>query len=174
MPSGTRKDSKRRVRYFYVKVEGDLHLHRVLHINRAQDLVMVWDYIDSKRRMYSWSDVRRTMQSAYTITETADILGLHRMTVDKYIRDEKIKTPQRIYNLSTRTPGKYMFSEDDVLELHAALAEVHHGRPRNDGLITNNTVPDRSTVRTLVRQSEVLYTKNKDGQFVPIWKEQVW
>jgi hypothetical protein len=174
MASGNRKDSKRRVRYFYVKVDDVLHLHRVLHINRPQDLVMAWDYVDHKRRMYNWTDVRRTMQSAFTITDVAEILGIHRMTVDGYIREGKIKTPQRIYNLSTRVPGKYFFSEDDVLDLHAALSEVHQGRPRKDGLVTNNRMPDRSTVRTLVRRSEVLYTKDKDGQFVPIWKEQVW
>lgn len=114
------------------------------------------------------------MQSAYTITEVADILGMHRMTIDKYVREERIKTPQRIYSLSNRLPGKFMFSEDDVLELHTALAEVHQGRPRKDGLITNNRIPNRAQVRTLVRQGNVLYTKDSKGNFVPIWKEQVW
>lgn len=114
------------------------------------------------------------MQSTYSITEAAEILGIHRMTVDRYIREGKIKTPQRVYDLSTRRPGKYLFSEDDVLELHSAFSEVHQGRPRKDGLVTNNRVPTRAEVRTLVRQGDVLYTKDKDGNFVPIWKEQVW
>lgn len=174
MSSAPRKGTKRRIRYFFVKVDDDLHLHRVLHVNRSQDLVTAWDYIDGKRKLYGWSDVRRTMQNAFSLKDAAEILGVHKMTVDGYLRDGKIKTPQRIYDLSTRKEGKYFLSEDDVLDLHLAMSETHQGRPRKDGLVTNNHVPSRAEVRTLVRQGDVLYTKDESGQFVPIWKEQAW
>lgn len=174
MVSEAGKATKRRIRYFFVKVEDDLHLHRVLHVNRSQDLVTAWDYIDGKRKMYGWSDVRRTMQNAFTIKDTAEILGVHKMTVDTYIREGRVKMPQRIYDLSTRKPGKYFLSEDEVLDMHSAMSETHQGRPRKDGLVTNNNVPNRAEVRTLVRAGDVLYTKDENGEFVPIWKEQIW
>lgn len=174
MSGGKGKTARKRIRYFFVKVDGDLHLHQVLHINRSQDLVLAWDYVDSKRKQYVWSDVKRTMQNAFSLKEVSEILGVHKMTVDSYVREERIPTPQRKYDLSTRKPGKYFMSEDDVLDLHLAMSETHRGRPRNDGLVTNNGLPTRAQVRTLVRQGDVLYTKDEDGQFVPIWKEQVW
>lgn len=174
MPRGKREGAKRRIRYFFVKVDTDLHLHKVLHINPSQDLVVAWDYVDAKRKQYGWTDVKRTMQNAFTITDAAELLGVHRMTVDTYIRENRVETPQRTYDLSTRVPGRYFFSEDGVLDLHTAMSETHQGRPRKDGLVTNNNVPNRSQVRTLVRQGDVLYTKDESGEFVPIWKEQIW
>lgn len=168
------KPAKRRIRYFYVKVDNTLHLHRVLHVNRSQDLVWAWDFTEDKRVMYVWSDVRKNMQNAYTITEVANILGLHRMTIDKYIREEFIPAPQRSYSLEYKTPGKFLFSEDDVINLHIALQGVHRGRPRKDGLITSNVHMTGAELRTLVQQGQVLYTTDESGEYVPIWKEQVW
>lgn len=174
MASNTGKGTKRRIRYFFVKVNDELHLHRVLHVNRSQDLVVAWDYVDWKRKMYGWTDVKRTMQNAFSLKDAAELLGVHKMTVDGYVREGKIRTPQRILDLSTKKPGKYFLSEDDVLDLHLAMSETHQGRPRKDGLVTNNKVPNRAEVRTLVRQGDVLYTKDEGGNFVPIWKEQIW
>jgi hypothetical protein len=136
--------------------------------------VTAWDFVDHKRKMYAWSAVQKQMQNAYSFSEAASILGVHRITVDRYVRAEKIRTPQRIYSLSTRKPGRYMLSADDVLDLHQAMAETHGGRPRKDGMVTNNKLAPRSVIRTLVQNGEVLYTKNEEGEFVPIWKEQVW
>lgn len=135
---------------------------------------MAWDYTDWKRKMYGWSDVKRTMQNAFSLKDAGGVLGIHRLTIDRYMRAGKIKTPQRVYDLSTRKPGKYFLSEDDVLDLHTAMSETHQGRPRTDGFVTNNRVPNRAEVRTLVRQGDVLYTKDESGQFIPIWKEQIW
>lgn len=168
------KAPRRRIRYFYVKVEGIPHLHKVLYVNRSSDLVWAWDYTEDKRVMYVWSDVRKTMQHAYSITEVANLLGMHRMTIDSYIRDGKIKTPQRIYRLENKTPGRYMFSEDDILDMHQYMSEVHRGRPRKDGMIKSQVKINASELRTLVQQGQVLYTTDEQGQFVPIWKEQVW
>lgn len=174
MAETARKAKKRRLRYFYIKVEGDLHLHKVLFVNRAQDLVWAWDYVEHGRRMYVFSDVLKTMQHAFSVTEVAEILGRHRMTIDGYIREEKIQAPQRIYDLEGRTPGKYFFSEDDVLGLHDYLSEKHIGNPRKDGLTSNKLKMNKSELRALVQQGQVLYTTDEKGNFVPIWKEQVW
>lgn len=166
---------KRKIRYFFIKVDDKLHLNKVLHVNKPEDMVTTWDYTDGKRKLYVWSDVRRRMQNAYSIKETAEILGKSKLTVDTYIREGNIRTPQRIYSLTpNRVPGKFLLSEDDVLDLHQAMSERHQGRPRKDGLVTNNNLPTRAQVRTLVQQGEVLYTKDDKGNFIPIWKEQVW
>lgn len=168
------RKKRRKIRYFYLDTGDGLRLHKVLHVNRGGDIVTAWSYSEHKRKAYVWSDVQKMMQNAYTITEVAEMIGRHRMRVDSYIREGHIRKPQRIYEIFTGTPGKYLFSEDDVLDLHEYLTTVHRGRPRNDGLITTNRVPNRDEMRALVHQGTVLYTTDKDGNFVPIWKEQIW
>ena len=176
MAEQTRKVVKRRrVRYFYVKVDGEPHVHKILHINRGKDIVTAWDYRDAKRKMYALSDVKKTMQHAYSMTEVAEMLNRHRLTLHRHLWKGRYVRPQQIYNLQSRKPGKFMLSEDDVLDLHEALCEVHRGKARLDGNITQaKGFPDRATIRSLVQQARVLYTLDDDGNPIPIWKEQVW
>lgn len=170
-PRRSREAAKRRkVRYFYVNG----NLHKVLTVQRGQDLMYAWDFAEKKRKMYVLSDVRKRMQNAFSISEAAKMLGRHRMTIDSYIREGQVRTPQRAYNMFTQRPGRYWLSEDDVLEVHEFMASQHAGRPRNDGLITNYPMPTRAEVKALVRQEMVLYTKDDKGEFVPVWKEQIW
>lgn len=170
-----RAHKKRRIRYFFINVDGEPHVHKVIQINKAADTMMAWDYPDHKRKMYSYSDVRKTMQHAYSTKEVCEILNMNRYTVHEYIYAGKIKRPARLYSLQTNREIGYMFSEDDILDLHQAQAETHRGRPRKDGLITaRKDLPDRATVKALVQQQQLVYTLDQDGNPIPLWKEQVW
>jgi hypothetical protein len=166
------KTASKRIRYFFLN--GDLH--KTIHINRSSDIVVAWNYPNRKRTSYSWSDAQKNMEKAYTITDVAKILDRHRMTIDKYIRQELIKTPQRIYKIDGKfdSAGKYMFSEKDVLDLHEFCSTISKGRPRKDGLINTSGLPSRSEVKSMLKQSSVLYVKDEDGNFIPVWKENNW
>lgn len=167
---GKRRRSKS-VRYFYIN--GDLH--RVLRITRPSDFVEAWNYPQAKRMGYVWSDVRKRMEKAFTLQQVCAMVGRHRVQVELYILEGKIKTPQRIYTLDgEKKPGKYFFSESDVLDLHDYLLTVHIGRPRKDGKITPRDMPTRAEMRALMKHDLVTYVKNEDGEFSPIWKEIEW
>jgi DNA-binding transcriptional MerR regulator len=112
--------------------------------------------------MYVWTDVQRRMQQAFSITEAAAIFNKHRMTIDEYIREGMIKAPQRTYNIENNSPGKYMFSEDDMLDLHEFIVERR-----------GNHAMNRQEIEALVRSNRMLYTE-VDGQLVPVWKERNW
>jgi hypothetical protein len=116
------------------------------------------------------------MEKAYTITEVANILNRHRMTIDKYIRDGIIRTPERSYKIDGKfdSYGKYFFSEKEVLELHDYCSTVSVGRPRKDGLVNSSGLPTRSEVRSMLKETSTLYIKNDSGEFIPVWKENVW
>lgn len=162
---------KRRLRYFYLN--GDLH--RVLSINRAQDLVVTWNFKEEKRRAYVWSDARRRMEKAFPISQVSKMINRHRVIIENYILDGKIRPPQRIYTLDgTKRPGKYMFSEKDVLELHDYLLTVHIGRPRKDGKITPGRMPSRAELKAMMQHDTTVYVKSADGTFTPVWKEMDW
>ena len=166
------KTLSKKVRYFFVNEM----LHKTLHVNRSSDIVTAWCYSQKRRTAYSWSETQKGMEKANTITEVANILNRHRMTIDKYIRDGIIRTPERSYKIDGKfdSYGKYFFSEKEVLELHDYCSTVSVGRPRKDGLVNSSGLPTRSEVRSMLKETSTLYIKNDSGEFIPVWKENVW
>jgi len=114
------------------------------------------------------------MEKAFPISEVSKLINRHRVIIENYILDGKIRTPQRIYTLDTKRPGKYMFSEKDVLDLHDYLLTVHIGRPRKDGKITPGRMPSRAELKAMMRHDTTMYVKSADGTFTPVWKEMDW
>lgn len=149
------------------------HLHRVLHLNKAKDKLTAFDYIDGKTKVYNWSDVKKQKQNAFTISEAAELVGRHRERIMEYLIEGKIEYPQREYSLETGNPGRWFFSEDDMLDLHDYMSTIHIGRPRNDGRVTNNSLPTKEQLKGMIQSGRVLYIR-EEGQFIPIWKAQEW
>lgn len=169
--SKSRRRRRKPLRYFYVNGE----LHRVLRVIRPSDLVETWSYPQAKRVAYSWSDVKKRMGSAFTMQEVSKMIGRHRVQIENYILDGHIRTPQRTYALNDeRTPGKYLFSEEDVLGLHDYLLTVHIGRPRKDGKITPGKMPTKAELRAVMKHEVVTYIKTEGNEFIPTWKEPEW
>lgn len=134
-----------------------------------------WCYREGKRKGYVWSDVRKRMEVALPIAEVAKLIGRHRVQIENYILKGFIKSPQRVYTLDGNAkPGKYMFSESDVMGLHDYLLTVHIGRPRRDGRITPGRMPSKAELRAMMRHDTMTYVKNADGEFTPVWKEVDW
>jgi hypothetical protein len=97
------------------------------------------------------------------------------MIIHDYIRDGKIKRPVQTYSLDERrTPGKFLFSEDDLRDIHSYMLTVHRGRPRKDGTVTNSNLMSRAELEALMKEDKILYTKDKSGEFVPVWKQPDW
>jgi hypothetical protein len=171
MDSKKRRNTSARLRYFYLNEK----LHKVLRRSRAEDLIVAWDYQLGKRVAYSLTDVNRNKQHAYSISEVVKILGKHEDTIKFHLYRGDIRFPQQIYSLNgNKTPGKYFWSEDDIREMHDFFKTVHRGRPRKDGGITPGNMPSRAEVEAMMKQEELLYVKNSEGEFVPVWKQPEW
>jgi len=170
--AGTRhRSNRKRVKYFYLNSD----LHKVLRVTRAEDFVEAWNFSEGKRVGYSWSDARKRMETAFTLQQVAEMIGRHRVQIQNYILYGNIKAPQRLYTLDeNRKPGKYLFSEADVMDLHDFLLTVHIGRPRKDGQITPGRIPSKAELKAMMRHDTMVYVKTQDGGFTPIWKEVDW
>lgn len=160
---------RKNVKQFYLNG----HLHKIIHVNRAKDLLTAYDFVDEKIKVYPWSDVKRQKQNAYTITEAAELVDRHRDRIVDYMERGDVAYPQREYHLQTGTPGRYFFSEDDMMELRDYMATIHIGRPRNDGRVTNNRLPNRDEFRAMIQSGRILYVKQND-EFVPVWRADEW
>lgn len=173
MAKSGRVPKKPNIRYFFLNKEH----HRVLRISRAEDLITAWNYAQGKRCTYVWSLVQKEMQRAFTVSQAGKIFHRDRLVINEYIRDGRIKKPAQTYpiGMHTEKPGKYLLSEDDMRELHDYLLTVHRGRPRKDGQITHQSnLISRAELEALMREDKVLYTKDNNGEFVPVWKQPDW
>lgn len=152
----TRKPTK----YFFV----DGVPHKKLQINRGADIIVAWNYIERKRVAYVWSVTKRTMGRAFIGPEVQKMLGRHRNSLFNYMRNGDIKPPFKTYSLDgSNNPGMYLWSEKDILDLHAMLVEKRWGQ-----------LPSRAELLAMMRNDVVLYTKTRDGNFTPVWQEKEW
>ena len=53
------------------------------------------------------------------------------------------------------------------------MAQTHHGPPRKDGLVTNNKIPTVEELRYAMGDGMIMYVKNEQGQFIPVFSETV-
>jgi hypothetical protein len=159
MARKTRSGIRKKFLYFFLNNQ----LHKVIRLSRAKDEVIAWRYSDKKRVLYSYVDVQKNMENAYTIRQVGAILSRHKVTIEEYILQGKISTPQKVYPISNpdSTWSKFMFSESDILKLHEYILEAGY---------TKN-IPSRAELRALLKNNMILYTKTETG-FVPVWKAE--
>lgn len=166
-----KKKTAEKFLYFYL----DDKLYKTLHKNRAEDLIIVWDYEAGKRIAYSLSQVLKNKKGAYTVSQAAKMINRSTDTIKRHWRAGDIRKPIQTYSLDgQRKPNKYFYSEDNIREMHEFFKTVHRGRPRNDGYITASKIPSLAELEALMRNEKVLYAKNDEGEFVPVWKQPEW
>ena len=159
------------LKYFFL----NNHHHKVLRISRSEDIIIAWNYVENKRSTYIWSVAKQNISKAFTIKQVANIFQRDRLIIHDYIKRGKIKRPSQIYSLDgKKNPGKFLFSEDDLRDLHSYLLTVHRGRPRNDGEVTTSKLMSRAELEALMKEERVLYAKDKNGEFVPVWRQPDW
>jgi hypothetical protein len=146
--------------YFFLNQK----IHKVLKSSRAKDELIAWCYPDKKRVLYSYSLVEKNMENAYSIGQAASFLNRHRVTVENYILDGKIKQPQIVYPIGNpeSTWNKYMLSESDIMDIHQFILDA--------GYLRN--LPSKAELTALLKHNLILYTKSSEGKFIPVWKAE--
>jgi hypothetical protein len=164
----------RPLNYFYLDGELDGKivplLHKKLRINLPADTITAWCYPLGKRVAYTYSDVKRRKGPAFTTVEAAKLINRSKIAVERAVHQGMVEAPQKTYGIDAkRNPYKFMWSEQDVIALHAYFLTVHYGRPRRDGIVVPKAMPSLRELRALMRNQELLYMKGEDGEFRPVW-----
>ena len=139
------REKRQRVRkkllYFFLNG----NIHKVLKSSRARDEIVAWCYPDKKRVMYPYSLVKKNMENAYSTVEAAKLLNRHKVTIEEYILQGKIKAPQKVYPISNPESSwsKYMFSESDILDIHQFIIDAGYIRE----------LPSRSELQALLKHN---------------------
>lgn len=155
-----RSRASKRFRYFFLNKK----IHKVLRSSRAKDELIAWCYPDSKRVLYSYSLVEKNMENAYSIQDASKLLNRHKVTIENYILNGKIKQPQIVYPISNAESkwNKYMLSESDILDIHQFILDA--------GYLRN--LPSKAELIALLKHNMILYTKDTEGRYIPVWKAE--
>lgn len=155
-----RKGKRKKLSYFFLNNK----IHKVLSSSWAKDELTAWCYPDNKRVMYSYSQVVKSMENAYSTRQVAEILNKHKVTIEDYILDGKIKYPQKVYPIGIPDSDwyKFMYSESDIMDIHDFILEAGYSKD----------MPSKNELRALLKHSTILYTKTNEGNFVPVWKAE--
>lgn len=161
MVKSNRRKTRKKFLYFFLNNE----IHKVIRSSRSRDELVAWCYPEKRRVLYSYSLVEKNMQTAYSLTQVAKILNKHRVTIEDYILEGKIKPPSKIYPIAdpeNKNWSMYMFNESDILDLHQFILDAgHHGE-----------IPSKTELLAVLRNNLILYTKTDGGKFVPVWKAE--
>jgi len=126
--AGIKRNGKpKSLRYFFLNDK----IHKVLKSSRSKDEMVAWCYPDKKRVMYSYSQVKKNMETAYTVVEVASMLNKHRVTIQEYILNEKVATPQKIYPIGqpdSENWSQYMFNQKNILDIHQHILDSGHSK----------------------------------------------
>ena len=166
-----RKQPKQKILYFYLNDA----LHKALQVNRSDDTIIAWNFVDDKRVAYNYSDVQRNKRHAYSISEVGKLMNRHVDTIKRHLRSGEINKPQQAHAIDDKTRlGRYYFSEDDIRQIREFFKTVHIGRPRSDGTVTASNIPSKVELDAMLRNEKVLYAKSDDGTYVPVWRQPEW
>jgi len=159
MVKSKRTGTRKKLLYFFLNNK----IHKVIKLSRAKDELVAWCYPDKKRVLYSYSQVQKYKENAYSIKEAGLLLNKHKVTIEEYILNGKIKIPQRVYPISNPESSwfKFMLSESDILDIHQYIIDVGYSKD----------VPSKAELTALFKHNIILYTKTDSG-FVPVWKAE--
>lgn len=151
-------------------------LIRVVHTSRANNICVLYNYIQDKEQTMLLSDFKKHRKRAYTVINTTRIFGRSRMQFERMMSSGIIPYPTGASQggkRKFRTMSYY--SEDDLFIIREAMSKIHMGRPRKDGRVTpRRDVPTEKDLRSLLGDAIMLYTKTEDGRFIPVWQEETW
>jgi hypothetical protein len=149
-------------------------LVRVHHLNRSNGIMSVFNITEDRLESCLISDFKKNRERAYTVSQTADLVNRHKKYMPYLMKQGIIPHP-----IGSQKGGKTewqvrsYYSESTVREIRDILASYHHGRPRNDKLITNDVTPTKQELTRRMGDGILAYTRTEDGRFIPIWSESI-
>ena len=149
-------------------------LVRKYHFNKASGIMSVFNITKDQIESCLIGDFKKNRIKAYTVKETAELVCRHQKHLYRLMHQGMIPPPVGATKGGERAwRVRAYYSESMVKNVRDILASIHRGRPRKDGLITNDITP---TIQELTRRmgSGILtYVRTENGQFVPFWSESI-
>jgi len=153
-------------------LNGDLV--RIEHVSRSQGLVTLQNCTKDCKMAISMVEFKKKRKRAYTIMETSKLLNYHRKSIPRLVKSGLLPPPTGELP-DGRTAFHYLsyYSEDQIFEARKLMAQTHQGKPRRDGLVTNNKTPTEQELRHAMGDGLIFYVKDENGKFIPVFSETI-
>ena len=150
------------------------NLVKKYHLNRSNGIMSVYNITKDRIESCLISDFKKNRERAYTVKETAELINRHRKYIPRLMKSGIIPYPTGAQQGGKPEFGiRAYYSETQVKEIRDILASFHVGRPRKDGLITNDITPTRQELTRRMGSGILTYTRSENGDFIPIWTESI-
>jgi hypothetical protein len=154
-------------------LDGDLV--RLIASNRGRNIVYLYNKTQGKEQTMLRSEFRKKRKRAYLVKDAAKILGVHPQSLYRYAWKGIIPPPMGGALGGEREFHKRSYySEDDIFLIREIMTSIPKGRPRKDGLVVNNRALTEQEVRAKMGEALILYTRTKDGRYIPVWEENTY
>lgn len=151
-------------------LNGDLV--RINHISRAQGIVQLYNCTQDRDLLMDLVEFKKKRKRAYTMTETAKLLNYHRKSIPRLVKQGFLPSPVgELPGGETAFHHLSYYSEDHIWEARNLMAQTHIGKPRKDGLVTNNKTPTEQELRHAMGDGMIFYVKDDSGKFIPTFVE---
>ena len=121
----------------------------MLVVSSGTDQVFLEDISTKKQFSVRYGIFIYSYTRVFKVGEVAEWLNRTARSIYRYeVRGQVKKATQ--YPYGSRQIRFYTL--DDVFEMHEMISGLHRGRPRKDGKIINNTLPDIGTLRINLRE----------------------
>jgi len=144
-------------------------LYKVIKADRSSNICHLYNLETEEVKKFLYSDFKKFRKSAYRIGKASKFLNRHPDRIRRAIWAGQVTKPLLV---KTGNSGSYWFTEENIHELREFFANVHRGRPRRDGIIVSHNVPTKDELDALLGNKEMLYIKNKNGDFIPVWRAE--
>lgn len=145
-------------------------LHKKIRVVKSENYVVAWSYEDERRMRFNYVSVRQEAIKAFDVTEVAKLIEKPRAVVLSYLQRNLIDYPSgRLYSINSKKPGKWMWSEQDVLDLRETIFEMapknKYGEP-----YTNFKLVSKAELLSKMREDTSYYVRNQQGEFIQVWR----
>lgn len=149
-------------------------LVRKYHVNKANGIMSVYNIHKGQIESCLITDFKKNSEKAYSVKDTATLVNRHQKHLYRLVTNGVIPPP-----IAASLGGergwriRAYYSASMVKEIRDILASQHIGRPRKDGLITNDETPTIQELTRRMGDGILTYMRTEDGKFVPIWSESI-
>jgi hypothetical protein len=136
-----------------IKGESYLHderIYRVTLASKGTDLIVLEDIESGKKWEVRYAVFKYAFERVWKVGDVSRFIGRSPRSIYRYESIGLIDKPKRYASKGDREIRFYTYR--DVLDLHEAISEIHQGRPRKDGRVVNNSMPDRASLVRMLKE----------------------
>jgi hypothetical protein len=145
-------------------------LYQKIRVVKSENYVVAWSYEDEQRMRFNHSSVLRDATKAYELREVSRLIDKPQSVILSYMGRNLVDYPSgRTYTKTSKKPGKWMWSQQDVLDLRDAIVAVapknKYGEP-----FPSFQLISKAELLAKMNEDTSYYIKNDKGEFVKVWR----